>query len=139
MNYGQFEIESTIIATLLKQPDVLEKIRVKDYMFTNEKFKTFFNYVMDSGKIDHQEIYLKATKDKEFLDADTITKLYNSDFIGYGFFERYQQELLESYQLNKANELVTEFKQQPTNQNFNNLIDELKDLKTITNKKEDGT
>ncbi|MDT4120334.1 hypothetical protein RPP50_15630, partial [Staphylococcus aureus] len=24
MNYGQFEIESTIIATLLKQPDVLE-------------------------------------------------------------------------------------------------------------------
>ncbi|MDN8763467.1 hypothetical protein Q0M04_14205, partial [Staphylococcus aureus] len=26
MNYGQFEIESTIIATLLKQPDVLEKI-----------------------------------------------------------------------------------------------------------------
>ncbi|HDH6148377.1 TPA: damage-inducible protein, partial [Staphylococcus aureus] len=108
MNYGQFEIESTIIATLLKQPDVLEKIRVKDYMFTNEKFKTFFNYVMDSGKIDHQEIYLKATKDKEFLDADTITKLYNSDFIGYGFFERYQQELLESYQLNKANELVTE-------------------------------
>ncbi|HDT6190587.1 TPA: damage-inducible protein, partial [Staphylococcus aureus] len=74
-----------------------------------------------------------------FLDADTITKLYNSDFIGYGFFERYQQELLESYQINKANELVTEFKQQPTNQNFNNLIDELKDLKTITNKKEDGT
>ncbi|HDG8798556.1 TPA: damage-inducible protein, partial [Staphylococcus aureus] len=52
MNYGQFEIESTIIATLLKQPDVLEKIRVKDYMFTNEKFKTFFNYVMDAGKID---------------------------------------------------------------------------------------
>ncbi|UXV46412.1 DnaB helicase C-terminal domain-containing protein [Staphylococcus aureus] len=139
MNYGQFEIESTIIATLLKQPDVLEKIRVKDFMFTNEKFKTFFNYVMDAGKIDHQEIYLKATKDKEFLDVDTITKLYNSDFIGYGFFERYQQELLESYQINKANELVAEFKQQPTNQSFNNLIDELKDLKTITNKKEDGT
>ncbi|SUK33552.1 prophage L54a, replicative DNA helicase [Staphylococcus aureus] len=41
MNYGQFEIESTIIATLLKQPDVLEKIRVKDYMFTTKSLKPF--------------------------------------------------------------------------------------------------
>ncbi|UIF33019.1 hypothetical protein KP714_08960 [Staphylococcus aureus] len=42
--------------------------------------------------------------------TDTIIN-FLTDIIGDGFFERYQQELLESYQLNKANELVTEFKQ----------------------------
>ncbi|EHJ08405.1 DnaB helicase C-terminal domain-containing protein [Staphylococcus simiae] len=139
MNYGQQEIESTIIASLLKQPDILEKVRVKGYMFTDERYKAFFEYVMDVGKVDHSELYLKATNDKSFLDVNTITKLYNTDFIGYGFFERYQQELVERYQINKANELINDFKQDNTTQNFNNLIDELRDLKTITDTKEDGT
>ena len=37
-------------------------------------------YVFEVGKVDHQEIFLETSKNKNFLDFDTI-KLYNSDFI----------------------------------------------------------
>ena len=37
----QYEIESTVIASLLKKPDLLEKLRVKPFMFQDEQFKGF--------------------------------------------------------------------------------------------------
>ena len=56
-------------------------------MFTHHGMKSFIEYVFDVGKVDHNEIYLKTTKDKSFLDFETISKLYNSKFIGYGFLK----------------------------------------------------
>ncbi|MCD8921664.1 AAA family ATPase [Staphylococcus gallinarum] len=135
----QYEIESTVIASLLQKPDLLEKLRIKPDMFQDEHFKGFMNYILDHGKVDLNEIYLKSVKDKTFLSNDVITKLYNSDFIGYGFFERYQQDLLQNYQIIKANELADNFKQQSTPETFNEMIEKLKELTNITTKKEDGT
>jgi replicative DNA helicase len=135
----QYEIESTVIASLLKKPDLLEKLRVKPYMFQNEQFRDFLEYILEQGKINLNEIYLKSTKDKTFLSNDVIGKLYQSDFIGYGFFERYQQELLQNYQLFKAMQLTDEFKSDLTPATFNNMVDQLKELTNITSKKEDGT
>ena len=83
------DIESTIIASLLKKPELIEKLRVKPYMFYYDDFRVFMEYVFEVGKVDHQEIFLETSKNKNFLDFDTIQKLYNSDFIGYGIFERY--------------------------------------------------
>ncbi|MDW3951015.1 damage-inducible protein, partial [Staphylococcus saprophyticus] len=102
----QYEIESTVIASLLQKPDLLEKLRVKPYMFQDDPFKGFVDYVLDQGKVDLNEIYLKSIKDKEFLNNDVIGQLYKTDFIGYGFFERYQQDLLQNYQIIKANQLA---------------------------------
>ncbi|MDK7194623.1 hypothetical protein, partial [Lactobacillus gasseri] len=72
----RYEIESTIIASLLKKPELLEKLRVKSEMFKNEKLRGFIDYVLEIGKVDHNEIYLKTTKDKDFLDFQTIKYLY---------------------------------------------------------------
>lgn len=135
----QYEIESTVIASLLQKPDLLEKLRIKPYMFQDERFKGFMNYILDQGKVDLNEIYLKSVKDKSFLSNDVITKLYNSNFIGYGFFERYQQDLLQNYQIIKANELTDNFKQLSTPETFNEMVEKLKELTNITTKKEDGT
>ena len=77
----QYEIESTVIASLLQKPDLLEKLRIKPYMFQDEHFKGFMEYVLDQGKVDLNEIYLKSIKDKEFLNNDVIGQLYKTDFI----------------------------------------------------------
>ncbi|WP_147641490.1 DnaB helicase C-terminal domain-containing protein [Staphylococcus nepalensis] len=135
----QYEIESTVIASLLKKPELLEKLRVKPYMFQNEYFKTFLNYVLEQGKIDLNEIYLKSAKDKTFLSNEVIGKLYQSDFIGYGFFERYQQDLLKNFQIIKAKQLADEFKAEGTTESLNVMVEELKELSNITSKKENGT
>lgn len=68
-----------------------------------------------------------------------IGKLYQSDFIGYGFFERYQQDLLKNYQIIKAQQITNDFKANATNENLNIMLDELKDLTSITTKQENGT
>lgn len=136
---GQYEIESAVIASLLKKPELLEKLRVKPYMFQDKQFKEFVEYVLDQGKIDLNEIYLKSIKDKQFLNNEVIAKLYKTDFIGFGFFERYQQDLLQNYQILQANKLADEFKQSATPETFNYMVDELKELTSITAKKEDGT
>lgn len=135
----QYEIESTVIASLLKKPELLEKLRVKPYMFQDEQFKGFLEYILNQGKVDLNEIYLKSIKDKTFLNNDVIGKLYKTEFIGYGFFERYQQDLLQNYQIIQANKLADEFKQTSTPETFNHMVDELKELTNITTKKEDGT
>jgi len=135
----QYEIESTVIASLLQKPDLLEKLRIKPYMFQDEHFKGFMEYVLDQGKVDLNEIYLKSIKDKKFLNNDVISQLYKTDFIGYGFFERYQQDLLQNYQIIKANELADDFKQSATPETFNEMVEQLKDLTSIATKKEDGT
>ena len=107
------EIESTIVASLLQKPDLIEKLRVRPEMFSHDGMKSFMEYVFEVGKVDHNEIYLKTTKDKSFLDMDTISNLYNSKFIGYGFFERYQQDLLNLYQIERTQNVLQEFNSDP--------------------------
>ncbi|PTF12796.1 DnaB helicase C-terminal domain-containing protein [Staphylococcus devriesei] len=133
------EIEQTIIASLLKKPDLIEKLRIKPEMFYNQDLKTFIDYVFEVGKVDHQDIYLKTTEDKDFLNFETIERLYNSEFIGYGIFERYQQRLLELYQISQAYEVINEFNQQPTIQNFESMLNGLNDVSMISANDESST
>ncbi|WP_265331421.1 hypothetical protein [Staphylococcus sp. FDAARGOS_39] len=60
------EIESTIVASLLQKPELVEKLRVKPEMFII-MYEVIYKYVFDVGKVDHNEIYLKTTKDNRFL------------------------------------------------------------------------
>lgn len=135
----RYEIESTIIASLLKKPELLEKLRVKSEMFKNEKLRGFIDYVLEIGKVDHNEIYLKTTKNKEFLDFQTIQYLYNSDFIGYGLFERYQQDLLNLYQIDKTQEVLSEFNTNPNINNFEEMLNKLQKVSLISANDESGT
>lgn len=135
----RYEIESTIIASLLKKPELLEKLRVKSEMFKNEKLRGFIDYVLEIGKVDHNEIYLKTTKDKDFLDFQTIQYLYSSDFIGYGLFERYQQDLLNLYQIDKTQEVLSEFNTNPNIYNFEEMLNKLQKVSLISATDESGT
>lgn len=133
------EIESTIVASLLQKPDLIEKLRVKPEMFTHDGMKSFIEYVFELGKVDHNEIYLKTTKDKTFLDIDTISNLYNSKFIGYGFFERYQQDLLNLYQIDQTQNVLKEFNSEPSIHNFDEMLNKLQKVSLISATEESGT
>lgn len=133
------EIESTIVASLLQKPDLIEKLRVKPEMFTHDGMKSFIEYVFELGKVDHNEIYLKTTKDKAFLDIDTISNLYNSKFIGYGFFERYQQDLLNLYQIDQTQNVLQEFNSEPSIHNFDEMLNKLQKVSLISANEESGT
>lgn len=133
------EIESTIVASLLQKPDLIEKLRVKPEMFSHDGMKSFMEYVFEVGKVDHNEIYLKTTKDKTFLNMDTISKLYNSKFIGYGFFERYQQDLLNLYQIDRTQNVLQEFNSEPSIHNFDEMLNKLQKVSLISANEESGT
>lgn len=133
------DIESTIISSLLKKPELIEKLRVRPYMFCYDDFRVFMEYVFEVGKVDHQEIFLETSKNKNFLNFDTIQKLYNSDFIGYGIFERYQQNLLEAYQISQANEVINEFNQSPNMQSFEVMLTDLNQVSLISATDETST
>lgn len=133
------EIESTIVASLLQKPDLIEKLRVRPEMFTHDGMKSFIEYVFEIGKVDHNEIYLKTTKDKTFLDIDTISNLYNSKFIGYGFFERYQQDLLNLYQIDQTQNVLQEFNSEPSIHNFDEMLNKLRKVSLISATEESGT
>lgn len=133
------DIESTIISSLLKKPELIEKLRVKPYMFYYDDFRVFMEYVFEVGKVDHQEIFLETSKNKNFLDFDTIQKLYNSDFIGYGIFERYQQNLLEAYQISQANEVINEFNQSQSIKSFETMLTDLNEVSMISATDETST
>ena len=133
------DIESTIISSLLKKPELIEKLRVKPYMFYYDDFRVFMEYVFEVGKVDHQEIFLETSKNKNFLDFDIIQKLYNSDFIGYGIFERYQQNLLEAYQVSQANEVINEFNQSQSIKSFETMLTDLNEVSMISATDETST
>ena len=133
------DTESTIIASLLKKPELIEKLRVRPYMFYYDDFRVFMEYVFEVGKVDHQEIFLETSKNKNFLDFDTIQKLYNSDFIGYGIFERYQQNLLEAYQVSQANEVINEFNQSQSIKSFETMLTDLNEVSMISATDETST
>lgn len=133
------EIESTIVASLLQKPDIIEKLRVRPEMFSHDGMKSFMEYVFEVGKVDHNEIYLKTTKDKSFLDMDIISNLYNSKFIGYGFFERYQQDLLNLYQIERTQNILQEFNSDPNIQNFDEMLNKLQKVSLISVSEESGT
>ncbi|EJE09060.1 DnaB helicase C-terminal domain-containing protein [Staphylococcus epidermidis] len=133
------EIESTIVASLLQKPDIIDKLRVRPEMFSHDGMKSFMEYVFEVGKVDHNEIYLKTTKDKSFLDMDIISNLYNSKFIGYGFFERYQQDLLNLYQIERTQNVLQEFNSDPNIQNFDEMLNKLQKVSLISVSEESGT
>lgn len=133
------DIESTIIASLLKKTELIENLRVRPYMFYYDDFRVFMEYVFEVGKVDHQEIFLETSKNKNFLDFDTIQKLYNSDFIGYGIFERYQQNLLEAYQVSQANEVINEFNQSQSIKSFETMLTDLNEVSMISATDETST
>lgn len=130
-------IESSIIAALLKKSGLLQKLRVKPEMFTNSSYAYFITYVMENG-IDLTDIYRKAIKDSGFISNEKIAELYNTDFIGTGMFESYQQDLIRIYQ-RRESERLTAMYQQDKQTNIRDLIEDLKQVEMLDVEQESST
>lgn len=131
--------EHAIISNLMHNPKLLSKLRLKPYMFADANTRKFIEFVLDKGKVDVNEIYYKSREDSEFIPTKLLTNIFNSNGTGKMFFMQDQLNILNNYILNKARTEVGEFQSLPSKENFKYLIEQLKELDTLTIEKDNPT
>ncbi|WP_420876466.1 DnaB helicase C-terminal domain-containing protein [Staphylococcus debuckii] len=138
MMYNINEIESTIVASLLKKPDLLQKLRVKPDMFTNVGYSYFITFILEKGSVELNELFIKSAKDKGFISNDELAHLYNTDFIGVGYFESYQDDIIHAYQRRESERLANMYQQDDTT-SIRELIDNLQAIELLDKTEDTGT
>lgn len=103
------DAESAVVASLMQHPELLENIRVTASMFTNLQYQAFVEFVLNNAKVDLKQLFNKASTDKTFVSNERMSTLYNSEFVGFGHFEVYQDEVIHAYQKREAVRLVSEY------------------------------
>lgn len=136
MNIDVLSTEESIVSNLMHNPELLSKLRLKPEMFTDEKLKSFIEYVLEQGKVDVNQIYFKCREDNEFISTQQLSRIYNSEGTDKVFFMDDQLNLLQEYVLSQARERVSEYQSMPNKENFNYLVEELEKLKGMTIKKQ---
>lgn len=136
--YNINEIESTIVASLLKKPDLLQKLRVKPDMFTNVGYSYFITFILEKGSVELNELFIKSAKDKGFISNDELAHLYNTDFIGVGYFESYQDDIIHAYQRRESERLANMYRQDDTT-SIRELIDNLQAIELLDKTEDTGT
>lgn len=136
--YNINEIESTIVASLLKKPDLLQKLRVKPDMFTNVGYSYFITFILEKGSVELNELFIKSAKDKGFISNDELAHLYNTDFIGVGYFESYQDDIIHAYQRRESERLANMYQQDDTT-SIRELIDNLQAIELLDKTEDTGT
>ncbi|WP_408641260.1 DnaB helicase C-terminal domain-containing protein [Staphylococcus condimenti] len=138
MMYNINEIESTIVASLLKKPDLLQKLRVKPDMFTNVGYSYFITFILEKGSVELNELFIKSAKDKGFISNDELAHLYNTDFVGVGYFESYQDDIIHAYQRRESERLANMYQQDDTT-SIRELIDNLQAIELLDKTEDTGT
>ena len=131
--------EHSIVSNLMRNPKLLSKLRLKPYMFEDANTRKFIEFVLDKGKVDVNEIYYKSREDSEFIPTKILTDIFNSNGTDKMFFMQDQLNILNNYILNKARTEVGEFQSLPSKENFKYLIEQLKELDTLTIEKDNPT
>ena len=131
--------ENSIVSNLMRNPKLLSKLRLKPYMFEDANTRKFIEFVLDKGKVDVNEIYYKTREDSEFIPTKLLTDIFNSNGTDKMFFMQDQLNILNNYILNKARTEVGEFQSLPSKENFKYLIEQLKELDTLTIEKDNPT
>ena len=108
-------------------------------MFEDANTRKFIEFVLDKGKVDVNEIYYKSREDSEFIPTKLLTDIFNSNGTDKMFFMQDQLNILNNYILNKARTEVGEFQSLPSKENFKYLIEQLKELDTLTIEKDNPT
>lgn len=108
-------------------------------MFEDTNTRKFIEFVLDKGKVDVNEIYYKSREDSEFIPTKLLTDIFNSNGTDKMFFMQDQLNILNNYILNKARTEVGEFQSLPSKENFKYLIEQLKELDTLTIEKDNPT
>lgn len=108
-------------------------------MFEDANTRKFIEFVLDKGRVDVNEIYYKSREDSEFIPTKLLTDIFNSNGTDKMFFMQDQLNILNNYILNKARTEVGEFQSLPSKENFKYLIEQLKELDTLTIEKDNPT
>ena len=138
-NINVLGTEEAIVSNLMRNPDLLGKLKLKPQMFTDDKIQGFIQYVMDNGKVDVNQIYYKSREDKNFISTKRLGDLYNSDGTDKVFFMQDQMNLLENYVIREAAQQTSEYQSMPNRTNFKYLIEQLQELDNMTIDKDNPT
>ncbi|MEN1991008.1 DnaB helicase C-terminal domain-containing protein [Staphylococcus hominis] len=131
--------EHSIVSNLMRNPNLLSKLKLKPEMFTDINAQKFVQHVLDKGKVDVNEIYYKSREDVEFIPTQVLTKLFNSNGTDKTYFMQDQMNILNEYILNQARSETNIFQSSPSKENFKYLIEQLKELDTLTIEKDNPT
>ncbi|OIS56059.1 damage-inducible protein [Staphylococcus equorum] len=138
-NINVLNTEEAIVSNLMRNPDLLGKLKLKPQMFNDDKIQGFIQYIMDSGKVDVNQIYYKSREDKNFITTKRLGDLYNSDGTSKVFFMQDQMNLLENYVIREAAQQTSEYSSMPNRDNFKYLIEQLQELDNMTIDKDNPT
>ncbi|WP_049438193.1 DnaB helicase C-terminal domain-containing protein [Staphylococcus hominis] len=131
--------EHSIVSNLMRNPNLLSKLKLKPEMFTDINAQKFIQHVLDKGKVDVNEIYYKSREDVEFIPTQVLTKLFNSNGTDKTYFMQDQMNILNEYILNQARSETNNFQSSPSKESFKYLIEQLKELDTLTIEKDNPT
>ncbi|MCD8892912.1 damage-inducible protein [Staphylococcus nepalensis] len=131
--------EEAIVSNLMRNPDLIGKLKLKPQMFSDDKIQGFIQYIMDAGKVDVNQIYYKSREDKNFITTKRLGEIYNSKGTDKMFFMQDQMNLLESYVIEQAAKESSEYQSMPNRTNFKHLIEQLQQLDSMTIDKENPT
>lgn len=101
--------EQSILANILQNHDLLEKLKLKPEMFQDEMVASVIDYFLNEGKVDLKELYYKARNTDNFMNVERIGALYNSDEVTKGLFMQEQQEVLEAYKKRTISNITKDF------------------------------
>lgn len=101
--------DESILANILQNHDLLEKLKVKPEMFQDKMVASVIDYLLTEGKVDLKELYYKARNTDNFMNVERIGGLYNSDEVIKGLFMQEQREVLEEYKKRAIHDITKDF------------------------------
>lgn len=101
--------DESILANILQNHDLLEKLKVKPEMFQDKMVASVIDYLLTEGKVDLKELYYKARNTDDFMNVERIGGLYNSDEVIKGLFMQEQREVLEEYKKRAIHDITKDF------------------------------
>lgn len=101
--------DESILANILQNHDLLEKLKIKPEMFQDKMVASVIDYLLTEGKVDLKELYYKARNTDNFMNVERIGGLYNSDEVIKGLFMQEQRDVLEEYKKRAINDITKDF------------------------------
>lgn len=135
----RLETEKSLVSNLMRDPQLISKLKLTPEMFENEHTRKFIEYVLEAGKVDVNEIYYKCRNDKDFIPTKVLSGIYNFDIAEVSYFMNDQLNLLNEYVINESVNKVNEYLQQPDEQNLKVLTDEINALQELSIEKVNPT
>ena len=132
-NVFKLNKDEAILANILQNNELLEDLKIKPSMFSDGNVAIVINHILDSGKVDLNELYHKSRNDNNFMSAERLGSLYNSSEVAKGFFMQEQSEVLEDYKKREITRITNDFqKTAMTEKDRTYMIDEINEVEQLS-------